>query len=106
MKSGLEMAAQERADQTETGMDSEDDKYINGELAYAGMAYAIRGRSLLRQAIPMFWPWGTDKWNPTPHDHRIELAKAAALFMAEIDRLNRLERKTNGNAKILESAKQ
>ncbi len=90
MKTGLEMVIQELADQDD-GMNSEDDKWVNGELAMAAVSYLIRGRSLLRQAIPMYWPWSIVKWNPTPNDHRIELAKAASLAIAEINRLNRKE---------------
>lgn len=98
MPTGLEMIAQERADQTETGMDSEDYKWVNGELAYAAASYILRGRALNPKFLPMYWPWGIDRWNPTPHDHRIELAKAGALIAAEIDRLNRKEDRSNGTA--------
>lgn len=83
------MIAAERLDQTETGMDSEDYKHVNGELAFAAASYLLRGRSL--QPIPMYWPFCDEKWNPTPHDRRIELAKAGALAAAEIDRINQLE---------------
>ena len=89
--SGREMVARERADAYEGGLDSEDDKYVNGELAFAAVSYVLRGRGT--QPIPMYWPWPDQKWNPSPHDHRIDLAKAGALIEAEIDRLNRKEEK-------------
>jgi len=98
MKSGLDLVLQELEDQRETGMDSEDDKYVNGELAYAAAAYILRGRCINPKAMPMYWPWSIVKWNPTPHDHRIELAKAASLAIAEINRLNRKELKSHGQA--------
>lgn len=92
------MVLQELEDQKETGMDSEDDKYVNGELAYAAAAYILRGRYINPKAMPMYWPWSADKWNPTPHDHRIELAKAASLAIAEINRINRYKGKSNEEA--------
>lgn len=98
--SGLKMITREMAEAVDTGMASEDDKYTNGELAYAAASYILRGRGLGQ--IPMYWPWSDDKWNPTPRDHRIELAKAGALIAFEIDRLNRQE---ESHAKSLESVK-
>lgn len=94
---GLEMIAQERAEQAE-GMDSEDHKWINGELAFAAAAYLLRGRGI--QPISMYWPFRDAKWNPSPNNRRRELAMAGALVAAEIDRLNQLEKDNadKGNA--------
>ncbi len=94
MPDGLEMIVQELKDANDGGLDSEDDKYVNGELPYAAASYLLRGRST--HQIPMYWPWCDAKWNPTPQDHRIELAKAGALIVSEINRLNRLQEKKNG----------
>ena len=38
---------------------------------------------------PLFWPWDGNRWKPsTP---RNDLIKAAALLIAEIERLDRIE---------------
>ena len=40
---------------------------------------------------PKAWPWHTSWWKPT--DRRRNLIKAAALLIAEIERLDRIEQK-------------
>jgi hypothetical protein len=66
-----------------------DDTYENGELALAACAYATP----LQQAALEAWPEG---WGPCPPMHHLEdpgrvddLVKAAALLLAELDRLAR-----------------
>lgn len=60
-----------------------DDTHTAGELALAGAVYAV-GPALLP-----FWPWDLDWWKPK--DRRTDLVRAAALIVAEIERLDRLE---------------
>ena len=36
---------------------------------------------------PSLWPWGLDEWKPTPENRARELEKAAALLIAERDRI-------------------
>jgi hypothetical protein len=75
-----------------------DDKYINGELARAAAAYALpagfpvgteSGKKILRKPI---WPWDRSWYKPTTP--RRDLIKAAALIIAELERLDRAEAKT------------
>lgn len=83
----------------------EDDHYTSGEMAWAAVCYlqnaAVagkmqglglltaeqcdeRGRSLPR---PEAWPWDAEWWKPG--GQRRDLVKAAALIIAEIERLDR-----------------
>lgn len=64
---------------------SHDDQYVNGELALAASVYAhpTEGRNISD------WPFGEKRYHPNAMDRRIELIKAAALIVAEIERINR-----------------
>jgi len=64
-----------------------DDTHIRGELARAAAAYALNAAcKTFVERPPPSWPWG-GWWNPsTP---RRDLVKAAALIVAEIERLDR-----------------
>lgn len=80
-----------------------DDQYVRGELALAATCYVAHvGLSQELEAklgekfdaeqhrtMPAlhFWPWSRDWWKPT--DRRRDLVKAAALIIAEIERLDR-----------------
>lgn len=89
--------------------DSDDRDNRAGELIQAAMAYAAnalaRVRLLNRGApadaielmskaggVPDFWPWRVATWKPK--DHRRNLVRAAALLIAEIERLDRAETRT------------
>ncbi|WAJ29305.1 hypothetical protein [Antarcticirhabdus aurantiaca] len=69
-----------------------DDKHENGELAKAGIAYALAadshafGSGLVR-GHPSIWPWSARWWKPDTV--RRMLVKACALLLAEIERLDR-----------------
>lgn len=76
-----------------------DDAYTNEQLAGAATAYAIPAiwRSLVSYdphgtAAPAFWPWHETAFKPSPDNRKRELIKAAALLLAEIERLERLEK--------------
>lgn len=79
-----------------------DDEYRNGELAKAAAAYAgIAGAhssvpvsmDVYRTADrPPVWPWAMTWWKPTTP--RRDLVKAAALIVAEIERLDRASTRT------------
>lgn len=62
-----------------------DDKHPPGELAKAAACYAIHEPDFTH--VPSFWPWGGSWWKPG--DPRRNLVKAAALILAEIERLDR-----------------
>ena len=71
-----------------------DDRYEYGELAKAAACYAceaIKSDYLRRMdafSVPTDWPWGGDSWKPK--DPRRDLVRAAALLIAEIERLDRI----------------
>jgi len=67
-------------------------QHANGEMARAAGCYALvagsKYRVLAEQGIsPTAWPWPRESWNPT--SRRGDLIKAAALIVAEIERLDR-----------------
>lgn len=97
---GINDVSEERLRQiTEEGFNSErDDTYLPGTLGSAGASYALAAVAQLIYGpdsekevsrAPDYWPWGQDTWNPV--DPRRNLVKAAALLIAEIDRIDRRE---------------
>lgn len=95
----LEDIEQERKRQiaVEGWSEQHDDKHGNGELARAGAAYAAHA-GLFRDAAELgsnyplkaphpLWPWHRRWWKPK--DPRRDLVRAAALIVAEIERLDR-----------------
>jgi hypothetical protein len=71
-----------------------DDDHDCGDLALAGAAYALHAGCNLnpfsQQDLgeqPIFWPWSAEWWKPG--DTRRSLVKAAALIIAEIERIDR-----------------
>ena len=74
-----------------------DDLHPPGDLGMAGSAYAwiacasdADRATYVAQAVPLEgWQWPDHCWKPT--DRRRDLVKAAALILAEIDRLDRAE---------------
>lgn len=65
-----------------------DEEHDGGELAIAGACYAMRSdRVGGGHDIPKQWPWDRKWWKPK--DKRRDLVRAAALILAEIERLDR-----------------
>lgn len=69
-----------------------DDRHDRFELASAGAAYAIHAAYRDRDQVapdapPAHWPWSRAWWKPA--DRRRDLIKAAALILAEIERIDR-----------------
>lgn len=71
-----------------------DDDHADGEIALAAAAYAENTASgyddagtPLDDAPPITWPWAEKWWKPS--NRRRDLVKAAALLLAEIERLDR-----------------
>ena len=92
-KTGVELIADE----------SHDDDNDKSQIAYAAACYAIPDETrrhvlcmdsgfvfTLRERL---WQWKAIYWKPTPKDRIKELSKAGALIAAEIDRLQRLNKK-------------
>ena len=68
-----------------------DDDHGAGVLATAAAGYARRAFSPKSNVAPTFWPWTEDWWKPkTP---KRNLIRAAALIVAELERLERSEKK-------------
>lgn len=66
-----------------------DDEHDDGEMAMAAACYAeasVFGNAT--EATPSAWPWAPEWWKPS--DQRRNLIKAAALIVAEIERLDRI----------------
>lgn len=64
-----------------------DDEHGTGEMAQAAAAYAYAASGISR-SHGRLWPWAASWWKPAPP--RRMLVKAAALIVAEIERLDRL----------------
>lgn len=69
-----------------------DDRHVAGELVRAAICYAYSGLGLPLSATfknpEGVWPWARSWWKPK--DRRRDLIRAAALIVAEIERLDRL----------------
>ncbi len=92
-----EIAAERRRQIDVEGWTPEHDSKNNrfGELALAAAEYAMFSRMthshrrMHVETAPRDWPWHKEWWKPrTP---RQDLIRAAALIVAEIERLDRLE---------------
>lgn len=78
----------------------DDQEHQNFELGKAAAAYlghavnkdATRKAHAARSFPPGIWPWHRDWWKPTTR--RRDLVKAAALIIAEIERLDRAAAKS------------
>ena len=79
------LAERQRQIHAEGHDEAHDDRWTNGELAEAGASYAIA--SHFPAHAPIEWPWDREWWKPK--DRRRNLVRAAALIIAEIDRLDR-----------------
>ena len=77
-----------------------DDRHDAGELAKASVCIALEALSRrdffagaalasVRVTVSLIWPWAPDWWRPK--DYRRDLVRAAALLVAEIERVDRLE---------------
>lgn len=96
----IEEIAAERKRQVEAeGFDAtHDDQHSNGEISDAALCYGneVRWRRMfgktveksLIQGPPAAWPWAREWWKPK--NDRRDLIRAAALIVAEIERLDRL----------------
>lgn len=78
-----------------------DDAHDKGELASAAACYALNAapERFPDGVVPIFWPWAREWWKPKTR--RRDLVRAAALIVAEIERLDRatIERMAKISAK-------
>jgi hypothetical protein len=90
-----DIAAERRRQVEAEGWTAEhdDEHHTSGELAKAAACYATGNNRLTVNGTkgPHFiWTWGRERWKPS--DPRRNLVKAAALIVAEIERLDRISR--------------
>ena len=95
-----EIAAERKRQITEEGWTIEHDarEHARGELSAAAAAYARNASSEIRanragylSLQPEFWPFASEWWKPK--GPRRDLIRAAALIVAEIDRLDSVTNK-------------
>lgn len=89
----IEIAAERQRQSDAEGYATEhDDEHTDGAIARAACAYAIHttlpNATYEKHGAPAFWPWQPEAWKPK--DKRRDLIRAAALLVAEIERLDRL----------------
>ena len=100
----LDVAAErQRQMDVEGWTTAHDDAHGAGEIALAAGCYALYAgecSGIFRDEwtesnlkTPLFWPWAESWWKPT--DKRRDLVKAAALLLAEIERLDRAAHASN-----------
>ncbi|HGL6719961.1 DUF551 domain-containing protein [Burkholderia contaminans] len=83
-----DMLAERRRQVLHEGMTpDQDDGYTEAELPRAAAAYVLSACGFSNAITLDFWPWSTDWWKPTTP--RSNLVKAAALIIAEIERIDR-----------------
>lgn len=84
----LDVAAERRRQIEAEGWTPEhDDEHGRGEMALAASCYA--GPRPPEGMCPGHWPWKAEWWKPK--DRRSDLVRAAALLLAEIERLDRAQ---------------
>ena len=101
--SAIDDVAAERKRQIEVeGWDAAHDKtHDNGDLATAGACYALVNSNYVtyidllgvdvaiqvKRLVDTIWPWGRQWWKPK-RDRRRNLVRAAALIVAEIEKMD------------------
>lgn len=81
------VAERERQLNAEGWAPEHDDQHAPGELAAAGVCYALAHAAGIPEdpaRTPAAWPWDTEWWKPK--DMRADLVRAGALLAAELDR--------------------
>ena len=100
MSRALDDVAAERARQqsVELWTVEHDDQHSPGELALAACCYVLAdpgdGQSSLAPVVPVAWPWSMAY--SKPKDKRRNLVRAAALLVAEIERIDRADDRAAG----------
>ena len=90
-KAAMDVLAERQRQQSIEGWTPEhDDQYSKSQLLWASSCYVLNTIQPFSR-IPMDWPWAPEWWKPT--GPRRDLVKAAALILAEIERLDRAEAK-------------
>jgi hypothetical protein len=86
------LAERQRQISAEGWTTGHDDEHATGGLALAAACYAISGRGVnqwpMEAMLYDWWPWDRKWWKPKTR--RRDLVKAAALILAEIERIDRV----------------
>lgn len=87
------LAERRRQVEAEGWTPEHDDEHNNGEMAIAAACYALNATDdsdgpEIRFVGAELWPWADEWWKPT--NPRRDLVKAAALILAEIERIDRI----------------
>ena len=94
------LAERQRQVEAEGWTPDHDDEHAGGQMARAASIYAsnaafatalVDGNTAMCSEAPLGWPWAKHWWKPV--NSRRDLVKAAALILAEIERLDRAEAK-------------
>ncbi|WCA60351.1 hypothetical protein G6M16_007515 [Agrobacterium tumefaciens] len=100
-KAALDVTAERRRQIEAEGYGNRhDDAHTSFEITKAAVAYAqraamsddVRAFKEKRDHVPGLWPWARAWWKPK--GRRADLVRAAALLIAEIERLDRAEAKS------------
>lgn len=86
------LAERRRQIEAEGWTPEHDDEHSVGEMAKAAACYALVSAGFNPDATINVWPWHRRWWKPS--DTRCNLVKAAALILAEIERLDRARGET------------
>lgn len=86
------LAERERQISAEGMTNAGDDGYRAAELPRAAAAYILNGAN---DEAPAIWPWAKAWWKP--RDARANYVRAGALILAEIERLDRLNKQEAGS---------
>ncbi|ELQ6229656.1 ead/Ea22-like family protein [Cronobacter dublinensis] len=88
----LDVLAERQRQVTQEGWTpANDDDHTDGSLAAAAGSYALHAAASawggVSYALPASWPWSVTWWKPK--NPRADLVRAAALIIAEIERIDR-----------------
>lgn len=81
------LAERRRQIEVEGWTPEHDDEHSESELALAAASYAAAAGGYAKGKAPPIWPFALDWWKPSYG--RRDLVKAAALLLAEIERIDR-----------------
>ena len=81
------LAERRRQVESEGWTAGHDDTHSEGQLAEAAACYALNAARNRQANFMGWWPWSRDWWKPK--GQRRDLVRAAALLVAEIERLDR-----------------
>ena len=87
------IAERDRQKTVEGWSEAHDNEHALGEMALAGACYALQF-ALPKPGPNKLWPWDHKWWKPK--EPRRDLGRAAALILAEIERLDRLAAPVQG----------